>query len=47
MEVTVGKLLENIAQRQPDHEAVVYQDRGLRYTYSQFDQLCRQVAKDS
>ncbi|OLO36491.1 AMP-binding protein [Alkalihalophilus pseudofirmus] len=45
MNVTVGRLLEEVAEKQPNHEAVVYPDRGLRYTYKQFDDLCRQVAK--
>jgi fatty-acyl-CoA synthase len=45
MNVTVGKLLEKVALEHPEHEAVVYPDRGLRYTYKEFDQLCRQVAK--
>lgn len=45
MKVTVGKLLEDVAKRQPDIDAVVYPDRGLRYSYKQFDDLCRQVAK--
>jgi len=43
--LTIGKLLEKTAVNTPDHEAVVYPDRGLRYTYRQFDQLCRKVAK--
>ncbi|MBU8905414.1 AMP-binding protein [Desertibacillus haloalkaliphilus] len=34
-----------MANKQPDHEAVVYPDRGLRYTYKQFDELCCQAAK--
>ena len=45
MNVTVGKLLEKVALEHPEHEAVVYPDRGLRYTYKEFDHLCRQVAK--
>ncbi|MCY7780204.1 AMP-binding protein [Bacillus haynesii] len=45
LHLTIGKLLEKIAANEPDHEAVVYPDRGLRYTYWQFDQLCRKVAK--
>jgi fatty-acyl-CoA synthase len=45
MQVTVGKLLEDVAKRQPDIDAVVYPDRGLRYSYKQFDELCREVAK--
>jgi fatty-acyl-CoA synthase len=45
LECTIGTLLEQVADRFPDHEAVVYADRNLRYTYRQFDQLCRKVAK--
>lgn len=45
MHITIGKLLEQVAKERPEHEAVVYPDRGLRYTYGQFDDLCKQVAK--
>lgn len=45
LHLTIGKLLEKTAADAPDHEAVVYPDRGLRYTYREFDQLCRKVAK--
>ncbi|WP_003542249.1 AMP-binding protein [Desulfotomaculum nigrificans] len=43
--ITVGGLLDRIATKFPDHDALVYTDRNLRYTYHQFNQLCRQVAK--
>ena len=43
--ITVGKLLETIAERQPERDAVVYPDRGLRLTYKQFDEQCRAAAK--
>ena len=42
---TTGKLLDNIAERYPHNEALVYHERGLRYTYREFNELCRQVAK--
>ena len=42
---TVGKLLETIADMQPEKDAVVYPDRGLRLTYKQFDDQCRVAAK--
>nr|WP_251032131.1 AMP-binding protein [Mesobacillus foraminis] len=42
---TVGGLLADRAQEIPDHEALVYTDRGLRYTYKEFNHLCEQVAK--
>lgn len=45
MDITVGKLLEEVASKQPDREAVVYPDRGLRYTYQEFDRVCRDVAR--
>nr|WP_121614054.1 AMP-binding protein [Mesobacillus foraminis] len=42
---TIGGLLADRAQEIPDHEALVYTDRGLRYTYREFNDLCEQVAK--
>ncbi|AST94099.1 AMP-binding protein [Sutcliffiella cohnii] len=45
LKVTVGELLENVAKRQGKREAVVYADRGLRYTYEQFNEVCRQAAR--
>ncbi|HHY20918.1 MAG TPA: AMP-binding protein, partial [Bacilli bacterium] len=43
--MTIGQMLEGISKRLPNHDAVVYPDRGLRYSYQQFDELCNQVAK--
>jgi fatty-acyl-CoA synthase len=43
--VTVGKLLEEKVQLHPDHEAVVYADRGLRMTYRQLNDYSRLVAR--
>ena len=45
LNVTVGELLENVAKNQGNTEAVVYTDRNLRYTYSQFNAVCRQAAR--
>src|SRR5574341_1476489 len=45
LDVTIGKLLEEKAKLHPDHEAVVYADRGLRMSYEQFDNHCRSAAK--
>lgn len=42
---TIGRLLEQTAETYPDQEAVVYPDRNIRYTYTQFNNLCRQTAK--
>jgi fatty-acyl-CoA synthase len=43
--LTIGKLLDDMAERYPDNEALVYHERGLRYTYREFNEVCRQVAK--
>lgn len=43
--ITVGALLDRVTAENPDNEALVYTDRDLRYTYRQFNDLCRQVAK--
>lgn len=45
LEFTVGGLLDHIAGRYPDRDALVYPERGLRYTWRQFNEVCRQVAK--
>ncbi|HKK01738.1 MAG TPA: AMP-binding protein, partial [Desulfuromonadales bacterium] len=42
---TIGGLLENIAHRFPENDALVYPDRGLRLNYSEFNALCDRVAK--
>src|SRR6185369_9070280 len=42
---TVGALLDDMARHHPDNEALVYHERGLRYTYREFNEVCRQVAK--
>lgn len=45
LEFTVGGLLDHIAGRYPDNDALVYPDRGLRYSYREFNEVCRRVAK--
>lgn len=42
---TVGELLAEKAMEMPNHEALVYPDRGLRYTYREFNDVCEKVAK--
>lgn len=42
---TVGELLLERAKEIPDHEAVVYPDRGLSYSYSEFNSICETIAK--
>ena len=41
----IGAMLDEIAERFPDNDALVYPERGLRYSYKQFNEVCRQVAK--
>lgn len=45
LEFTMGGLLDHIAQQFPDNEALIYVERGLRYSYREFNEVCRQVAK--
>ncbi|MCD6526076.1 MAG: AMP-binding protein [Desulfuromonas sp.] len=42
---TVGGILEEMARRFSENDALVYPDRNLRYSYQQFDALCDRVAK--
>lgn len=42
---TVGSLLDEMARRYPDNEALVYPERALRYSYKQFNDKCRLIAK--
>ncbi|MBY0121499.1 AMP-binding protein [Bacillus sp. S/N-304-OC-R1] len=42
---SIGMLLTEKALEMPNHEALVYPDRNLRYTYSEFNTVCEQVAK--
>lgn len=42
---TIGQLFAQTVNQYPEHEAVVYADRGLRYTYRQFYEVCGQAAK--
>ncbi|BAU27275.1 fatty-acyl-CoA synthase [Aneurinibacillus soli] len=43
--ITIGDLLDQTAAQLPDKEAVVYPELGLRYTFSEFQTLCNQVAR--
>lgn len=42
---TIGDLLAKKAEEMPNHEALVYSDRDLRYTYNEFNEVCERVAK--
>jgi fatty-acyl-CoA synthase len=45
LEYTLGGMLEKWAFESPDHEFMVYPDRNLRFTYSQFNHRVNQLAK--
>ena len=42
---TIGQVLEDSAAKFPENDALVYVDRGLRYSYKEFNELCDQLAK--
>ena len=44
-DVTVGALLSRLAETLPDHEALVYTDRGLRYSFRDLDAEARVIAR--
>ena len=44
-DVTVGQLLTRLAEALPQHEAVVYHDRNLRWTFRELEQESRLVAR--
>jgi fatty-acyl-CoA synthase len=45
LHVTMGGLLEDAARRYPDKDALVYPDRGLRYSYRELDARTDRVAR--
>ena len=45
MKITIGDLLDQMAETYPNHDAVLYTDRPFRKTYSEFRDLCNVVAK--
>ena len=45
MEYNLADLFESVADTVPDREALVYADRGLRYTYREFDGVAEECAR--
>ena len=43
--LTVGGLLDLVAGRRPEDEALVYADRNLRYTYTEFKEVVEKCAR--
>jgi fatty-acyl-CoA synthase len=44
-DVTVGALLTRLAESLPDHEALVYGDRDLRWSFGRLDAEAREIAR--
>ena len=38
IDYTLGGILEKWVREQPDHEFMIYPDRGLRFSYKEFDE---------
>lgn len=45
LKITLGDLLDSMAERYPDHDAVISAGKPFRTTYSQFRDLCNTVAR--
>ncbi|MDR0400595.1 MAG: AMP-binding protein [Treponema sp.] len=45
IEKTLGQVLREKAQAQPDHDFLVYADRDLRFSYAEFDRRVDEIAR--
>jgi len=43
--LTVGRLLDLVTERRPRDDALVYVDRGLRYSYAEFNEVVERCAR--
>ena len=43
--LTVGGLLDLVTERRPESDALVYADRGLRYSYAEFNEVVGRCAR--
>lgn len=43
--ITMGELVDRTSVNYPDNDALVYPDRGLKYSYKEFREVCNQFAK--
>src|ERR671933_1645290 len=43
--LTVGGLLDLVAERRPEDDALVYVDRDLRYSYAKFSEVVERCAR--
>ena len=44
-DLTVGGLLDLVTERRPEDDALVYVDRGLRYSYAEFNEVVERCAR--
>ena len=44
-DITLGQLLEDNVHKYPDHEALVFSDRNLRFTFTEFNERVDNIAK--
>jgi fatty-acyl-CoA synthase len=44
-DITIGELLTRLAHDYPNNDALVYPDRGLRYSFLELENLARQIAR--
>ncbi|GEC89941.1 AMP-binding protein [Brevibacillus brevis] len=42
---TIGNMLDDTASKYLEKEALVYHERGLRYTFGEFQEICNQAAR--
>jgi len=45
IEKTIGDVLDETAGKYPDNDAVVFVDKGVRYTYARFKEVCDRAAR--
>src|SRR5919199_2576056 len=43
--LTIGRLLDLVAERHPEDDALVYVDRGLQYSYAEFNEVVERCAR--
>ncbi len=45
LDKTIGQILSETVEKNPDNEALIYVERGLRFSYREFDDFTDQLAK--
>ena len=44
-DITLGDLLDKQAKRYPENDAVIYREKGSRYSYQEFNSICKLAAR--